>query len=470
MQSTGLSGFFAAFVGLVLLGGLFAAGCSRNGSVQQTAQKQTQHAESEPGLDSEPESSEETAEKEQLAEDLFQLMKTAEAQSVSGKFDEALASWRTIYQQVGQKYGMDAWQTVSAELALNAARQRTGMSVTDRQQAVELGRLTGLASQLINEQKYNEARIHVEKAADLSTRLWGKESYVSANVNFIRAQCYLGLGLHDRALAVLNDVANLRITLTGVNHPDVESTLELLAKSNSILKNHVQAQQNLEKLVGISKSLWGEESEIYAKRCNDLAASYNNDRKAALAMPYFEIALRVRRKLFGDDSIQVGHVRLNRGLARVQLKSFDEAMESLEAAYRIFHQNQLTAVEPSWAILLDQLGTVSLIRRQNEKGQKYFSELADHWEKRESDTHLEYGKSLFKLSVSIGNQGKYTEAEPIMKRAITIFETELGLSSRMLHQPLTTYARLLDKMGVESEAQKIRDRAVHLAGFQELPR
>ena len=126
-------------------------------------------------------------------------------------------------------------------------------------------------------------------------------------------------------------------------------------------------------------------------------------------------------------------------------------------------------IDGSWAILLDQLGTVALVRKENSEGQKYFSELADYWKAKEGESHIEYGKSLFKLSVSIGNQAKYSEAEPIMKRAISIFENKLGYNNKMLHQPLTTYARLLEKMGVERQAKLIRDRAVRLAGFQELP-
>ena len=441
-------------------------GCSKKKATEVADSNTQSDQESAPSKDSE---STQPEQKNGLAENLFELMKKAESQNSTGEYDAAFATWKTIHKEVADEYGVDGWQTVSAELAMSAARQRTKMSTDDQKLVAQLTQLTGSAAQAIDKQNYNAARLDIEKAAGISTRLWGKESYVSANINYIRAQCYLGLGLHGRAIAVLNDVLSLRISLTGLFHPDVESTLELLAKSNSILRNHASAQQSLEKLVEVSRTLWGKESEAYANRCNDLAVAYNNDQKAALAMQWFNKAHAIRSKLFGNESLQVGLVHLNRGIAHVQLKEFEKAQQDLAKAHAIFKDKKLNSIDGSWAVLLDQLGTVALVRKQNSDGQKYFSELADYWKAKEGETHIEYGKSLFKLSVSIGNQAKYSEAEPIMKRAISIFENKLGFNSKMLHQPLTTYARLLEKMGVEQQAKQIRDRAVRLAGFQELP-
>lgn len=450
---------------LIVAAGLTLAGvgCSKK---KTDTENSTAAQKSETAVDS---GAEESVEKEDLAQDLFQLMKLAEQQNANGEFEAAFASWKKIHQHVAKKYGIDQWQTVSAEFAMKSAQQRTRMSAADQKLALKLTQLTSTASKLIDDQRYHEARLDIEQAADISTRLWGKESYISANVNFIRAQCYLGLGMHERAVAVLNDVVSLRIMLTGANHPDVEATLELLAKSNSYLKNHTAAQQSLEKLVKISKTLWGEESEVYAVRCNDLAVSYNNSRKAVLSIPLFDTALQIREKQHGREAIQVGHIKLNKGIALAQIKDFGKAQECLKDTYRIFRKHKLTKNDASWTVLLDQLGTISLILKENEQGQKYFSELVDIWKQRVGDSHVDYGKSLFKLSVSIGNQGKYKDAEPIMKRAISIFEDKLGYSNKMLHQPLSTYARLLEKMGVPNEAQRIKDRAVKLAGFQELP-
>ena len=453
------------FMSLLAIALVCSVGCSKK-KTPEVAEKQVDSA---PASPEKVESDAGQVVEKGLAEDLFELMKRAESQNSEGDYAAALTTWKTIHKSVAEKYGMDGWQTVSAELAMSAARQRNQMSVEDQKLVAQLAQLTGQAAEALAKENFNVARLDIEKAAGISTRLWGKESYVSANVNYVRAQCYLGLGLHDRAVAVLNDVLNLRISLTGLFHPDVEATLELLAKSNSFLKNYSAAQQSLEKLAEVSQNLWGKDSEVYANRCNDLAVSYNNDRKAALAIQWFDKAHSIRSKIYGSDSLPIGLVCLNRGMAQVQLKEFDKGQDDLKKAYSILKDKQLNSQDGAWPILFDQLGTVALVQKQNSEGQKYFSELADYWKNKEGESHIEYGKSLFKLSVSIGNQAKYEEAEPIMKRAISIFEKELGYNSKMLQQPLTTYARLLDKMGGSQQAKSIRDRAVRLAGFQELP-
>lgn len=451
----------------VLVTLLVICGCSKKPE-SESAQNNTGasgNAVDPPSTKSEPSGND-----SELAIDLVQLMQRAEQQNAEGEFDQAYQTWQLVHQRVSEEFGLDAWQTISAELAMNAARQRTNMSPSDQQQVVRLAALTANSLQLIEKQKFNEARLDIEKAAGISTRIWGKESFVSANINFNRARCYLGLGMQTRAIAVLNDVLTLRISLTGLYHPDVETTLDLLARANTASGDHSAAQQALEKLVDVSEHLWGKNSAVYADRCNELGVSYNNDRKAALAMKWFDEAIRVRKKNHGPRSIQVAHVLMNRGLAQVQLQEFESAQNDLEQTLELFQLRKLNPRDPSWAVLYDQLGTVSLIRKQNSTGQKYFSQLADYWKNRENAQHIEYAKSLFKLSVSIGNQGKYAEAEPIMKKAIGLFEKQLGRNHRMLQQPLTTYARLLEKMGVDEQAKRIRDRAVRLAGFQELPK
>lgn len=451
----------AAFILVLFLVGLPA--CSKRQEPEQQRTEATAPAEPKATPSAEP------VNETELATSLFELMKRAEQENATGKFEAAHETWKQIHQEVSRQYGLDGWQTVSAELAMAAALQRTRMSASDRELATELARLTTSASAAIEKRNFNEARIDIEQAAGISARLWGKESYVTANVNFIRARCYLGLGAHQRAIAVLNDILTLRISLTGMNHPDVETTLDLLAKANSLLKNHAATQQTLEKLVQVSGNLWGETSEIYANRCSELAVSYNNSQQPNLALPWFDKALAVRKSVYGEQSLPAGHVHLNRGMSLVQLKEFNRAKSDLRQALANFQQSKLPPHDPAWAVLLDQLGTIALVHKENQQAQKHFSELADYWRQKEGESHLEYGKSLYKLSVSIGNQGRYSDAEPIMKQAIAIFEEQLGYTNKMLQQPLNTYARLLEKMGVPQEAEKIKDRAVRLAGFQELP-
>lgn len=440
---------------------VLVAGCSKKSPEVKTSDNESQSFEDS----SEPEQNE-----NKLSTNLFELMKRADQQNSEGDFEVAFETWRTIHSQVTDEYGIDAWQTVSAELAMNAARQRTQMTPEDRELSRQLTQLVSKALQLMQEKKFDSARSEIEKASGVSTRLWGKDSFVSANINFNRAMCYFYAGDHNRAIAVMNDVLNLRISLTGVNHPDVEAAMESLATAHNLLKQFDQEEKILTQLIDVSKTLWGTESREYEIRCNDLGVAYNNNSKPLLAIEKFNELIELRRKKYGDDSMEIGHAEFNRGMALAQIKKYEAALKSLQTSHSIFHKHDMNMQDLSWVTLLDQLGQLSLLTKKNLEGQQYYSELVDLWKANKGDASIEYGKSLFKLSVSIGNQGKYSEAEPIMKRALEIFEANLGAENKLLHQPLTTYSRLLEKMGVPHEAERIKDRAVRLAGFQPLPK
>lgn len=453
-----MSLFFPRILSFAFLLGI-VAGCSKKPAVETSENDQKSN-----------EVAVELVKEDKLADNLFDLMKTADQQNSKGEFEAAFETWRNIHAQVTTEYGIDAWQTVSAELAMNAARQRTKMTPEDRELSKQLTQLVSNALQLMQEKKFAEAKPEIEKAVGLSTRLWGKESFVSANINFNRAVCYFYGGDSNRAIAVMNDVLNLRISLTGKNHPDVEAAMEHLATAHNLLKQFDREEIVLVQLLEVSKTLWGVDSREYEIRCNDLGVAYNNNLKPLKAIEQFNELVELRQKNHGVDSLEVGHAELNRGIAFAQVKKYDDALTSLQTTHSIFHKHELNLQDRNWVTLLDQLGQLSLLAKNHMDGQKYYSELADVWKANKGDSFLDYGKSLFKLSVSIGNQGKYSEAEPIMKRAIDIFEANLGPENKLLQQPLTTYSRLLEKMGVPQEAERIKDRAVRLAGFQELPK
>ncbi len=56
-------------------------------------------------------------------------------------------------------------------------------------------------------------------------------------------------------------------------------------------------------------------------------------------------------------------------------------------------------------------------------------------------------------------QGRYAEAEPLVKRALAIREKTLGVEHPEVAQSLENYAALLRKTGRDAEAAKLEARA-----------
>ncbi len=67
--------------------------------------------------------------------------------------------------------------------------------------------------------------------------------------------------------------------------------------------------------------------------------------------------------------------------------------------------------------------------------------------------------SLNSLARLYGDQGKYAEAEPLVKRALAIQEKALGPQHPNVAQGLENYAALLRKTGRTAEADKMEARA-----------
>jgi tetratricopeptide (TPR) repeat protein len=72
--------------------------------------------------------------------------------------------------------------------------------------------------------------------------------------------------------------------------------------------------------------------------------------------------------------------------------------------------------------------------------------------------------SLNNLALLYDNQGKYSEAEPLYKRALHIWEQSLGSQHPNTQQVRQNYADLLRAMGCDDEAQQIEQEEYENAG------
>jgi len=82
-----------------------------------------------------------------------------------------------------------------------------------------------------------------------------------------------------------------------------------------------------------------------------------------------------------------------------------------------------------------------------------------------------FAASLNNLAELYRAQGKYTEAEPLLQRALAIGEKALGPEHPQVATVLENYAALLRKMGRDAEADKMeaRAQAIRAKHAQEIP-
>ena len=63
------------------------------------------------------------------------------------------------------------------------------------------------------------------------------------------------------------------------------------------------------------------------------------------------------------------------------------------------------------------------------------------------------------MGLLYSSQGKYSEAEPLLKRSLSICEGKLGPNDPRLAKVLNNLAELYRKIGKEEEASELEERA-----------
>jgi len=76
-----------------------------------------------------------------------------------------------------------------------------------------------------------------------------------------------------------------------------------------------------------------------------------------------------------------------------------------------------------------------------------------------SASRILYGKSLWRRALRYDFQGRYAEAEPLLRRALAIMEKQIGPEHPTVARGLVDYAALLRELGREAEAAEMDARA-----------
>ena len=66
-----------------------------------------------------------------------------------------------------------------------------------------------------------------------------------------------------------------------------------------------------------------------------------------------------------------------------------------------------------------------------------------------------YGKSLWRRALRYSIQGRYAEAEPLLRRGLAIVEQQIGSNHSTVDRGLVDHAAILRKLGREAEAAEL---------------
>jgi tetratricopeptide (TPR) repeat protein len=159
-----------------------------------------------------------------------------------------------------------------------------------------------------------------------------------------------------------------------------------------------------------------------------------------------------------DDEGEVG--RLGQ---LVQARKFDEATRMAEEALQTVERRWLRR-DTAVAQRLDNLATIYRIQRRYADAEPLLRRALTLREKALGHDNPGVCRSLSNLVVLYEMQGRYSDMEPLLKRALAIRERTLGGNHPSVGHSLHELAKLYTKQGRIAESEPLYDRALTILG------
>jgi tetratricopeptide (TPR) repeat protein len=114
------------------------------------------------------------------------------------------------------------------------------------------------------------------------------------------------------------------------------------------------------------------------------------------------------------------------------------------------------------AVTLNNIGLAGLRAKQYDFAIQHLSVSMSLWEKLRGPDARNVGMTAYNLALAYDGAGRRAEAEPLMRRALTIAEKSVGPDSLRTADIVKSYARLLSELHRKAEAKQMTARADRL--------
>jgi CHAT domain-containing protein/sirohydrochlorin ferrochelatase len=344
-------------------------------------------------------------------------------------------------------------------MPLPTVGQTLPSSTLESREIAEVERLNQQVLQLYNQKKYKEAIPLAQRALDILEKVLGKNHPdVATSLNILAAvydsheKYTQAEPLYYRALAIYEKAL-------GKVHPDVATTLNNLASLYDSQGKYTQAEPLYHRALAIREKTLGKDHPEVATSLNNLAGLYSKQRKYAQAEPLYQRALAILEKELGKDHLSVA-IGLNNlaELYRNQEK-YDQA-ESLYQRSLAIKKKTLGKDHPSVAISLNNLASLYDNQGKYAQAEPLYQSALNILEKVLGKDHTAVANSLNNLAELYLNQEKYAQAEPLYQRSLAIKEKVLGKDHPSVAISLNNLAKLYYKQGKYAQVELLYQNAL----------
>ncbi|MEG5198196.1 CHAT domain-containing tetratricopeptide repeat protein [Microcoleus sp. A6-C5] len=198
-----------------------------------------------------------------------------------------------------------------------------------------------------------------------------------------------------------------------------------------------------------------------AERLNEQVGQLYNQGKYSEAIPLAERALTIRRKVLGQEHLDVARSLNNLALLYKSQGRYSEAeplyRQALEMRKRLLRDNH-----PDVATSLNNLAGLYQSQGRYSEAEPLYRQALEMRKRLLGDNHPDVADSLNNLAVLYESQGRYSEAEPLHHQALEMRKRLLGDNHPAVAISLNNLAVLYQSQGRYSEAEPLYRQALEM--------
>jgi tetratricopeptide (TPR) repeat protein len=242
----------------------------------------------------------------------------------------------------------------------------------------------------------------VQPSEDLRNTLYNLAAVYRTQARYAEAA-----SLYERALAV-ND------KLAGPLGSSAIPLLNGIALLDYNVAEYARARQSLERAISIIEASHGENTADAATTFATLGALLEAQGNAREAETWFLRALKIRELLFGQADPVVADTRVGLALVYRRENRLAEAADLDVSAIAAYEERHEAKSLPS---ALNNLGRIRAEQGRSKEAEQLFRRAIALWERQLGPTHPNVAAGLTSLGLLLCSRSKFNDAEPILRRA-----------------------------------------------------
>ncbi|MBW4496187.1 MAG: tetratricopeptide repeat protein [Oscillatoria princeps RMCB-10] len=275
------------------------------------------------------------------------------------------------------------------------------------------------AAELYGEGKFEKAVIFAKQALELALLLYmGNHPDVATSLNLL-AELYHSQGRYEKAEPLYEEALAMIERLFKSDHPHVASSLNNLAELYDSQGRYEKAEPLYEDALAMRKRLFQGDHPDVASSLNNLAALYRSQGRKEKAEALYEDALAMRKRLFQGDHPDVAS-SLNNLAALYRSQGRKEKAEALYEDALAMRKRLFQGDHPDVATSLNNLAALYRSQGRYEKAEPLYEDALAMIKRLFKGDQPDVATSLNNLAALYRSQGRYEKAEPLYEDALAM--------------------------------------------------